>query len=61
MRYPADGVTEKEKEKATEKKLARVKTTWNFFISKARKMEKLFLWAEYFQAEPVTQGHVADW
>ena len=40
--------------------MAGVETTRNYFISKAGEMEKLFIWAEYFQAEPVTHGHVAD-
>ena len=61
MRYPADDSTEKEKEKATEKKSACFKTTRKYFISKAGEMDQLLFWAENLQAEAVTQGHVADY
>ena len=37
MRYPAGGITEKEKEKATENKMTWVKATRNYFISRQAK------------------------
>lgn len=69
MRYPPDGSSEKERERATERQLAWVKSTRNYLISKASEMEMLLKWAEDNQSQPVTsqqiqeaidQGHCMD-
>ena len=60
MRYPSDGVSDRDRDKAVDKKLAWVKSTRNYLISKAGEMEDLLKWAEDFQSQPVTPHHVQE-
>ena len=60
MRYPAEGAGDRDRERAVERKLAWVKTTRNYFISKAPDMEFLLLWAEDFQSRPATNQHTSS-
>ena len=61
MGHPADGAGDKEREKAVERKLAWVKTSRNYLISKAPEMEFLLLWAEDFNLRRSLRSTFPAW
>jgi hypothetical protein len=42
------------------KKLARAKSTRNYFISKAQEMERILKWSESFQTTAISTQHIED-